>query len=95
MTAMSNIVHQNKNYKIEVRENKEGLLEYALINKQTGVVESATFNLPHAIGDAEQSNAYLDLHMWDWIAAQAVRSRQEIDKEMASEQFPVEDIILQ
>lgn len=86
---MSNVIHQNKNYKVEVRENKEGRLEYVLINRITGVEEANTYNLPHAIGDAEQANSYLDLHMWDWIAAQASRSRKEMDTELAAEQFPV------
>lgn len=84
---VSKVIHENKNYVVTLQTNTEGKLEYALVNKVTGVTEGTMLSLPYAIGEAEQSNAYLEFQMWEWITAQNKRARSEMDKAFVEEAF--------
>lgn len=85
---MSNIIHENKHYIVVVQENEESKkLEYAVINKDYGVVEGTMQGLPYAIGEAEQANSYLEYQMWQWITAQNKRARKEMDEAFVTDAF--------
>lgn len=71
------IVHENKNYTVEV--NPTGTGSYQVRNKQTMVVELDTAQLPDAINQAEHSNTYLMNRLWEWISKQGASARSEMD----------------
>ena len=87
-------VHENTNYVVVVGTNKDGLLTYFVVNKQTAVVEEEQRQLSQAILYAEHTNTFLVNELWKWVAVQGQSNKEALDKETATLELVDDDQVV-